>query len=128
MAAASTSNFNETYIKRDILVSYLQQHQDKSWINLDSSWLSHFLDEAKSLNQGNFTALNEKVKKEKLRNVDYLENYWHSIIQKYKKKQVLLEYEAERDRIYLALSEVNNKIQMTKIELAEISNEWESRF
>ncbi|PKC69498.1 hypothetical protein RhiirA1_455965 [Rhizophagus irregularis] len=60
MAAASTSNFNETYIKRDILVSYLQQHQDKSWINLDSSWLSHFLDEAKSLNQGNFTALNEK--------------------------------------------------------------------
>ncbi|CAG8662545.1 22483_t:CDS:2, partial [Rhizophagus irregularis] len=78
----STSNFDETYMGRDILVSYLQQHQDKSyfgflscsrdtivtssmlfsasWINLDSSWLSRFLDEAKRLNQDNFTALNEK--------------------------------------------------------------------
>ncbi|PKC66425.1 hypothetical protein RhiirA1_459747 [Rhizophagus irregularis] len=134
---------------RDILVSYLQQHQDKSyfgflscsrdtivtssmlfsasWINLDSSWLSRFLDEAKRLNQDNFTALNEKIKKERLRRADHLKDYWCSIIQECKKKRVLLEYEAERDRIYLALSEVNNKIQMTKVELAEISNEWESK-
>uniref|UniRef100_U9U1P7 Uncharacterized protein n=1 Tax=Rhizophagus irregularis (strain DAOM 181602 / DAOM 197198 / MUCL 43194) TaxID=747089 RepID=U9U1P7_RHIID len=56
----STSNFDETYMGRDILVSYLQQHQDKSWTNLDSSWLSRFLDEAKRLNQDNFTALNGK--------------------------------------------------------------------
>ncbi|CAB4393512.1 unnamed protein product [Rhizophagus irregularis] len=103
----STSNFDETYMGRDILVSYLQQHQDKSyfgflscsrdtivtssmlfsasWINLDSSWLSRFLDEAKRLNQDNFTALNEKIKKERLRRADHLKDYWCSIIQECKK-------------------------------------------
>ncbi|CAG8495330.1 12461_t:CDS:1, partial [Funneliformis mosseae] len=39
-------------------------------------------------------------------------------------RRELSAHEAEENRILLALSEVSNKIKITKTELAEITNEW----
>ncbi|CAI2198509.1 16249_t:CDS:2, partial [Funneliformis geosporum] len=104
MSTASTSedvNFNEGL---NVLSSYLRERNNKSyrnfllqnrdtvvtssllfsknWRELDNSWAAHFLTEARNLlDRNNYDILNEKVKLERFRSVDYLKSYWEEVVQ-----------------------------------------------
>ncbi|RIA78968.1 hypothetical protein C1645_746211 [Glomus cerebriforme] len=138
---------SEVYIGNNELVLYLKERKNKSFWSfllhcrkviissmvssatsgpdLDSTWTRRFLTEVKNL-ELDFDAFKEKVMTERLRRAGELENFWRGVIRECEKRQDLSEYEAEKDRILFALSEVNNKIRMTRTELAGISDEWES--
>ncbi|EXX60352.1 hypothetical protein GLOIN_2v1487390 [Rhizophagus irregularis DAOM 181602=DAOM 197198] len=92
-----------------------------SWRDHDNTWSQFFLLEAKRLlNENNFDTLEYKVRVERCN--DGLKNYWEEIIQECEKKQELISYESERDRLLHLLSEVNEKINITKAELTRFSS------
>ncbi|RIA79663.1 hypothetical protein C1645_882567, partial [Glomus cerebriforme] len=147
MSSSSTSVVNYTYVGYDELDSYLKQRRNKSllgfltryrevivssltfsaishWKDLDNTWSTRFLHEAKRIDRSNFARLEKKIKMERSRHEKDLESFWCDLVQECRIKQDISEHQAEKDRYLQIISNLEIQIQAESTDLSQLTKKW----
>ncbi|CAG8634627.1 7155_t:CDS:2 [Funneliformis caledonium] len=134
-----SNEIREIYVGHNELVSYLRDHRNKSksfhrflffyrerivesslffsatsWQEYDNAWPARFLKVAKEIKQINFGTLKDK-------------DYWKEVILECKTRRAVINYQSEKERYLRIISDLDEKIQMERANLAELTSKWYKR-
>ncbi|CAG8580925.1 4910_t:CDS:2 [Acaulospora morrowiae] len=150
-----SSVFDEIYVGHDELVSYLTTYTSfwgfisrfrevivtssltsptSCWQDLNNTWVSRFLYEARKIDESRFITIEDKfgnhskpsvqVRSERLRCENSLQEYWEGVEQECKMRRDITNHKAEIELVLRNLSELNEQLRIKEADLSELTSKW----
>ncbi|GES91522.1 hypothetical protein GLOIN_2v1790294 [Rhizophagus clarus] len=134
---------NEPYAGYNVLVSYLQKYNNVSYYgflkrnrnvmvdtlsssfdsqDLNITWSRNFLREAERLVQDKNILADMKTKVNLEHDNNRLRSFWEGVIKEHELRRELFEYENEKKCVLQTLHDLDDKIQTTSAQIAELIN------